>query len=138
MPSSSPYVIDNCSLYNLQDNMPLWNFPPPGDSIIITKEIAQEAKRGPFRYKDWLQSGNLENLQGQEGITFLKLLSPQQRPRIHEGEASAIAIGIHRGWAVVSDDRGAAKKAKSHNVTLLSWQEFIKEWLRHPHNGRTL
>ena len=115
--------------------MPLWNFPPPGDSIIITKEIAEEAKRGPFKYKDWLQSGNLENLQEQEEITFLKLLSPQQRPRIHEGEASAIAIGIHRGWQVVSDDRRAAKKAESHNVILLSWQEFMNEWFRHSHNG---
>ena len=129
MQNLGPYVIDNCSLYNLQDNMPLWNFPFPGASVVITKEVAGEAKRGPFKYKHWLQSGNLQDLEKPGTNNFLQLLSPQQRSRIHVGEASAIAIGIHRGWMVVSDDEGARKKATIHNIRLLTSQEFLREWL---------
>lgn len=111
--------------------MPLWNFPPPGSRIVITREIAVEAKRGPFLYKNWLQSGNLESLQEQEQLTFWVLLSPKQRPRIHTGEASVIAIAIHRGLTIVTDDNAAKKKAEMHNATCLKSQEFIGKWLSH-------
>ena len=111
--------------------MPLWNFPLPGGSITITEIVAEEIKRGSFRYMNWLQSGRIEELQGQEETIF-KQLSQQPRPRIHEGEASAIAIALHRGWTLVTDDKGAKWKAEIHNVRFLGWREFLEEWLHRP------
>jgi predicted nucleic acid-binding protein len=133
-----PYVIDATSLINLEKYVPLWNFPPPGGSIIITRIVAEdEIKVGSFIYRDWLQSGKLEDLQGpEEGIfyelrkqEFITIDGRRQPVQIHDGEASAIAIAVHRHCILVTDDEGAKRKAKLHNVTPLSWQGFYKEWL---------
>lgn len=147
---SSSYVFDTCSLCDLPKflPLPLWNLPPPGSLIIIPPFVQREAlsiipklvRKGDwtedfsFMFRNWLESGTIARLRGQEDAFVKELLRPHpRRPKIHRGEAEAIAIAVHRGVTLVTDNPAARRTAERYKVRVISAEEFAKEWLsRYP------
>ena len=67
-----------------------------------------EIKVGSFIYRDWLQSGKLEDLQGpEEGIfyelrkqEFITIDGQRQSVQIHDGEANENTILVGKNFGV--------------------------------------
>ena len=80
MQNLGPYVIDNCSLYNLQDNMPLWNFPFPGASVVITKEVAGGLREALSNTNIGYRVVIYKTWKNQEQITFCSFFPHSNAP----------------------------------------------------------
>jgi predicted nucleic acid-binding protein len=61
----------------------------------------------------------------EEGRLYLQfLIQPQER--LHDGEAAALAIAIHRNAQLVSDDRASQRKAASHGASWTDGATFLQ------------
>jgi predicted nucleic acid-binding protein len=47
---------------------------------------------------------------------------------LEDGEALTIALAVHRGWLVATDDRKAQRIAHERGVLLLTTLDLVKAW----------
>lgn len=72
---------------------------------------AIDAQIYPFAEEGWLE---LVSMVGDEELRLFRSL-PR---RLHQGEASCLAIARHRRWAFLSDDKLARKTARAWGIVL--------------------
>ncbi len=72
---------------------------------------AIDAQIYPFAKEGWLE---LVSMVGDEELRLFRSL-PR---RLHQGEASCLAIARHRQWAFLSDDKLARKQARTWGIVL--------------------
>ena len=127
--SALPYVFDSSSLIELERSKRLRPLRQPGLSVIIVDRVAKEVQKPRTPLERWISRhpANITRLLPDEGSTYLKLLA-QTEPSIHDGEAAALAICLHRGGTLVTDDRAAARKAREHEVRCIDAEQFWSEW----------
>ena len=126
------YVFNASSLINLERNKSLRVLEQLAQSrrLVIPDRVAREvnAPRNPL--ESWL-SRNRKTVTGllpEEGTLYLQYLR-QTHPKIHDGEAAALAVAAHRGCTVVIDDRSALQKAAEHNISHLTSGAFLQRLL---------
>jgi predicted nucleic acid-binding protein len=126
------YVIDACSLINIEHNKGIRALADRRGAILISERVAYEVaehpkvpKTDPLRQFVERNRQIVTQFQDNEEEQYLLIL---QQPGIDEGEASVIAIASKRRLSLVIDERDtkATGKAKNHGVNTLSWQEFLK------------
>lgn len=125
-----PYVLDSASLIELERSKRLRQLKHPGSRIVIPDRVAREVDRPRTPLERWLRrypKSITRLIPSGEGSTYLKLLA-QTDPRIDDGEAAALAICLHRGGTLVTDDRAAARKAAEHEVRCIDAEQFWSEW----------
>lgn len=62
-------------------------------------------------------------LSGDETATYVRLAA-----EVDDGEAQVLAVGLHRGLVVATDDRRARRVAAREEVKLLNTPELILQW----------
>jgi predicted nucleic acid-binding protein len=67
--------------------------------------------------------GNLLPGEYEEFNSFLQFAG-----ELGDGEAMSLAIALHRGWVLATDDNKAAKMAAAESVETISTPEIIKDW----------
>lgn len=126
------YLIDSCSLINIERNKGLKVLAQRKGAILISERIAFEVAYHPAVKKtDPLRQFVIENpqivtpFQDNEEEEYLRILL---QPGIDPGEASVIAIASKRNLPLVIDERDtkATGKAKNHGVSILNWQKFLE------------
>ena len=126
------YVIDACSLINIEHNIGIKALEDRRGAIIISERVAYEVAENPKILKtDPLRQFVMANpqivtqFQNDEEEEYLMVL---RQPGIDEGEASVIAIALKRNLPLVIDERDtkATGKAKNHGVNTLGWQNFLR------------
>jgi predicted nucleic acid-binding protein len=65
----------------------------------------------PLANEGWIQ---LVSMTGEDELRAFRSLAPQ----LDTGEASCLAIARHRGWAFLSDDKLARKRARAWQIQL--------------------
>jgi len=126
------YVIDSCSLINIEHNRGVRTLEKRIGAILISEKVAYEVsgdpkvlKTDPLRQFVVASPQIVTQFQNNEEDEYLLVV---RQPGIDEGEASVIAIAAKRHLRLVIDERDtkATGKAKNHGVNTLSWQEFLK------------
>jgi len=106
--------------------------------VDVAKGEARSIRRGgqgegaeQFEPVDWqplVESGRIAvfSLSGDaEAATYVELLS-----RLDDGEAATLAVAIHRGFGVATDDRVARSlfAARAAHLSLFSALELLRQW----------
>jgi predicted nucleic acid-binding protein len=126
------YVMDACSLINIQHNKGIKTLADRRGAILISEKVAYEVaehpkipKTDPLRQFVERNHQIVTPFQDNEEEQYLLIM---QQPGIDEGEASVIAIASKRCLPLVIDERDtkATGKAKNHGVDTLSWQKFLE------------
>lgn len=123
------YVLDADALIRLKASKRLAQLRNPGRSILIPERVRNELRRAPG-WREWLEThrDNISGFVAQESDAYLTLLR-QEHPKVHDGEAAAIAIAMHRRNAtLVSEDKAARQKAQHRGVPVATTQEFLQQW----------
>ena len=78
---------------------------------------------------------DLKSLIDQGILHACELSSDEERDRfvrfateLDDGESACLAIALLRGWALGSDDRIAARLARSLGVTVMTTEQLVKRW----------
>ena len=126
------FVMDSSSLINIEKNMRIKYLKQRKDEILLSERVAYEVAYHPkIKKNDPLRQFVLKNpevitqFQDNEEDEYLRILTQQG---IDDGEASAMAIALNRGFPLVIDERNtkAKGKANNHGIKTLSWSEFCK------------
>lgn len=126
------YVMDACSLINIQRNKGIKMLADRRGAILISEKVAYEVaehpkipKTDPLRQFVERNRQIVTPFQDNEEEQYLLIM---QQPGIDEGEASVIAIASKRRLPLVIDERDtkATGKAQNHGVSTLSWQKFLE------------
>ena len=126
------YVFNASSLINLERHRSLRVLEELAQNrrLVIPDRVAREvnAPRNPL--ENWLRRNRktVTGLLPEEGTLYLQYLR-QTHPKIHDGEAAALAVAAHRGCTVVVDDRSALQKAAEHNIPHLTSNAFLQRLL---------
>jgi len=106
--------------------------------VDVAKTEAHSIRRGgqgddaqqlePVDWQPLVESGRIAvlSLSGDaEAATYVELLS-----RLDDGEAATLAVAIHRGFAVATDDRVARSlfAARAAHLPLFSTLELLHQW----------
>lgn len=127
------YVMDSCSLINIDRDVGIRGLEKRKGMILIPEKVAYEVAYDPRIGKtDRLRKFILQNsklvieFQNGEEDEYLRIL---KQPGIHDGEAAAMVIALTRNLPLVIDEREtkATGKAKNHGIETLKWQDFLKK-----------
>ncbi len=131
-PAAAVYVFDASSLINLEkDGRSLSVLDSLAGRMFIPHKIAGEVDDPRSALGRWLLRNNrcvTQLLPPAEHQLYYQFLT-QTDPKIHDGEATALAVALNRGATLVIDDNTAKKKAESHGVRCLSVGEFLGQAL---------
>jgi predicted nucleic acid-binding protein len=135
-----PTLLDACAVVNLYATR--WMEPilvANGSSFAVADVVASEAQfvlrgglredareREPIDLHPFLTVGLLDVIATdveEELLTFIDLTR-----EVGEGEAMTAALAIHRGWAVVTDDRKANRVLSNRGVALRTSLDLIRVW----------
>ena len=125
------YVFDASGLIQLERLRALRHVRPPGAAVVVPHPVAVEVRKGrrsPAR--EWLErypETVTRFATPAESSLYLALLQ-QRDPRIHEGEAAAIAIAAERNAMLVMRDTAAEAKASEYGVQCLTTEQFLARW----------
>lgn len=137
-------LLDACAVVNLYATR--WMGPiltANGSSFALADVVASEAQfvlrggpgedareREPVDLQPFLTVGLLEVVSTdveEELLTFIDLTQ-----EVGEGEAMTAALAIHRGCAVVTDDRKASRLLSDRGVALSTSLDLIRVWSESP------
>lgn len=101
----------------------------------VASEVGYVRRGGSCADADELDPVSLQPLIDDGLIDVLHLDDPAETGTyvdfadvLGNGEAMTLTIALHRGHAVVTDDRKAARIAGAHGVTVVATLELIKQW----------
>lgn len=125
--ASTRYVFNASSLINLENLKELRLLDRLGDRVIVPKRVAREVNKHGKPLETWLRKNrrSIVDFLPDEGHSYLLLLQ-QRNPRIHDGEAAAIAVALHRQCTLVIDDETPMNKARDHGAHCLTTDEFLQ------------
>lgn len=121
---SGLYVFDSSSLIQLERGGNLLVLTKLAERTIVPQRVAREVNQPRTPLERWLRENprSVTPFLPQEGSLYLALL---RQPEIHDGEAAAIAIALHREATLVTDDVPARRKAAGRAVPCVGTQEFL-------------
>lgn len=126
--SESPtYCFDASSLIELERSRTLGVLAKLGSRVRVPHRVAREVNKPGTDISQWLvknPSNIVRNFLPEESALYLRLLQ-RSNPRIHDGEAAAIALSFHRGWILVIDDRVPRILAEGLGIKTLSTEELL-------------
>jgi predicted nucleic acid-binding protein len=123
-------VFDASSLINLERHRQLSILSGLGSRAVIPPRVAREVNTPRTDLARWLAQ-NRERVTAflpDESALYYQFRT-QTTPEIHDGEASAMAVALNRGWILVIDDIAARRKAESHGIPCLSATELLGQAL---------
>jgi predicted nucleic acid-binding protein len=126
------YVFNASSLINLEraGSLRVLDKLAQNQRLVIPDRVAREVNAPRKPLENWLRRNrrSVTDLLPQESSLYLQYLR-QTHPKIHDGEAAALAVAAHRGCTVVVDDRSALQKAAEHNIPHLTSGAFLRRLL---------
>jgi predicted nucleic acid-binding protein len=129
-PPTDAYVFDATSLIYFERRKRLARLQGSGVRLYVPDRVAKEVDKPRYPLEKWLEAnrGLVTRMLPEEGRLYLRFLA-QPETRLHDGEAAALAIALHRTAKVVTDDEAARRKASSHGISFLTTKEFIAQVL---------
>lgn len=136
----SVILLDACSLINLYATGHLAEILATIPArCVITDVVVRESlylrrgatgnkadEREPIDLRPMLDAGLLEVVSSDDDdelLTYIDLTT-----EVDEGEAMSIALAIHRGWRVMTDDRKARRIASEREIGCVSSLEALRHW----------
>lgn len=94
--------------------------------VIVPHRVAREVNKPRKPLETWLKRNpkSVKQFLPEEGRLYLEFLR-QTQPKIHDGEAAALAIALHRGCTLVADDGPTMEKARQHGVECIDTRELL-------------
>ena len=140
LPSGSAIVIDACSLINLYATRRLSEILMTVPARLVVSDVVlreslyvrrggigkDAEERELMELKSILDAGVLEVVASDDDdelLTFVDLST-----LIDEGEAMSIALAMHRGWSVMTDDRKARRILRERQIAHFSTLELMQHW----------
>ena len=129
--AAAVYVFDASSLINLEkDSRNLSVLNDLVGRMFIPRKIAKEVDDPRSALGRWLSRNDrcVTQLLTEEHELYYQFIT-QTNLRIHDGEATALAVAVNRVATLVVDDNTARKKAESHGVLCLTADQFLGQLL---------
>lgn len=119
------YIFDSSSLINIERNKGMTILRKRRGEVLIPEKVAVEVNQPNTPLHRFISKFNqvVTRFQNNEEQEYLRVRS---QIGIDDGEAAAIAMAIKRRLPLVIDDRKGKKKAESHGVRTLAWQDFVQ------------
>jgi predicted nucleic acid-binding protein len=134
--SPSALILDACTLINLHACRQMESIVVsiPGQ-VMIAEQVYDECRLDPFDPDDEIvERTDLARLIERRALTVVTSLTNTELNsfaafaiRLEDGEAATLALAVHRGWTVVTDDRAAIRELAGQ-APLLSTLDLIKTW----------
>jgi len=124
------YVFDASSLIKLEKPNRLSILADLSARVFIPYRIAREINTPRTDLERWLSQNHerVTHFLPEEHELYYQFYT-QTQPKIHDGEAAALAVALNRGATLVIDDNTAKAKAESHGIYCLSVNEFLDQAL---------
>ena len=126
-----PYVFDASSLINLERKDKELSFLSGlGGRVFISQKVAEEVDEPRSGLSRWISrnGGCIKSLLPEEDRLYRRFIT-QADLRIHDGEATALAIAFNRDGTLVIDDKVARRKAESHGIPCVSLEGLLNQAL---------
>jgi predicted nucleic acid-binding protein len=102
---------------------------------VIAERVFDECRLDPFIPDDEVvERTDLLDLISAGSLTVVASLTDDELNtfaqftiKLDDGEAMTLALAVHRGWTVVTDDRAAIRELSGH-APLLSTLDLVKAW----------
>jgi len=126
------FVFDSSALIDMERSRDLTQLRDPGTSVWVPDRVAREVEQPGSRLGEWVRRNprvvtRFET--GPESSLYIRLLR-QTTPKLHDGEAAAIAIAATRRATLVTNDKASKRKASEFHVRYVTHQAFLREWWR--------
>jgi predicted nucleic acid-binding protein len=135
-PDPQTIILDSCTLINLHACRRMEAIVGSiTGKVAIAQRVFEECRLDPFTPDDevvertdllkLIETGSLSvitDLTEDELNTFATFAI-----RLDDGEAETLALAVHRGWTVVTDDRAATRELAGR-APLLSTLDLVKGW----------
>lgn len=126
------YVFDASALIELELSHHITSVHDPEDRVFVPHKVFQEANTRGQRAATWLKRHSRVHVRKplndpRAGHLYLELRQ-QADPKVHDGEAEAIAFANYTGWVLVIEDRAGRAKAERHGVRCLTASQFLARW----------
>jgi predicted nucleic acid-binding protein len=103
--------------------------------VMIAEQVYDECRLDPFVPDDEIvERTDLARLIEHRSLTVVTSFTNDELNafagfaiRLDDGEAATLALAVHRGWTVVTDDRAAIRELAGH-APLLSTLDLIRTW----------
>jgi predicted nucleic acid-binding protein len=134
--SSPTLILDACTLINLhacrQMESIVDSIPGP---VMIARQVYEECRLDPFEPDDEIvERTDLIKLIERGSLTVVTSLTSAELNafadfaiKLDDGESATLALAVHRGWTVVTDDRAAIRELGGQ-APLLSTLDLVKTW----------
>lgn len=123
---SLKHVFDSSSLINIERNRKMNILRRRRHEVLIPRKVEEEVNQPNtplHRFITRFRQQVITPFQNNEEEEYLRVRSQRG---IHDADAAAIAMAVKRRLPLVIDDNRARKKAESHGIEILSWQDFIQ------------
>ena len=121
-----PFVFDSSALIDIEQSGHAADLPTPGVHYVVSPRVHKEVnKRGTPLYS-WLRrkGAKFPQLRPEEHSIYFELIT-QLDIKIHDGEATAIAMAMNRKGTLVISEGPGRTKAENHGVTCIDGNEFL-------------
>jgi len=124
------YVFDSSSLIELERGKQLRKLREPEGRIIVPDRVEGEVAKARAPLKTWLARHRhvVSRFAVPKEAEVWQALLRQTDPKVHDGEAAALAMAIVREKALVSEERAVQRKAEEKDVRCLKATDFLREW----------
>jgi predicted nucleic acid-binding protein len=133
---SPPLVLDACTLINLHACRQMESIVASlSGHVMIAEQVYDECRLDPFDPDDEIvERIDLARLIERGALTVVTPLTSAELNtfaafaiNLDDGEAATLALAVHRGWSVVTDDRAAIRELAGR-APLFSTLDLIKNW----------
>ena len=125
-PISGPFIFDSSALIDIENAGQVNALPPPGRDYLVPWLVHKEINKKGKPLERWLRQYSVrpQRFLPQEHSIYFGLIT-QRDIKIHDAEATAIAMAINRkGTLVITEGPGRAK-AENHGVVCINGNEFL-------------
>lgn len=133
---SRTIILDACTVINLHASRQMESvIRNITGHVMIAESVFVECRLDPFAPDDEIvERIDLLNLIEAGDLTVVVSVSDSELQlfsqflmKLDDGEAMTLALAVHRGWTVVTDDRAAIRELGGH-APLLSTLDVMKMW----------
>ena len=126
------YVFDSSALIDLEASGKLRKVRTPGSSVWVPERVKREVDTPGSRLRRWLRANPgvvTKFATTGESSLYVRLLQ-HEAPKVHDGEAAAIAIAAQRDAVLVTNDGASQEKAREYHVRQITDSQFLDRWWR--------
>lgn len=126
-PSASEiFIFDSSALIDIEIARRANELPTPGTTYLVPPRVRREVNKRGTPLANWLsrRGAKFTGLLPEEHSIYFALITGRDI-KIHDAEATAIAMAMHRNGVLVISDGPARRKAEAYGVRCMSGQEFL-------------